>query len=160
MNLLQEFAYQFTLSETSGVQVYAALESSLNKIDGFSETGADTASLVADDQNAWATDVNIGARYTTAFNLVDFAPKASFSAHAGLVMSVGDTAENIRLHFAGAPNCRYIQSAADRERLGYTVGAGLNVPLDKNISLFVSGSAILRGDSHELNANVGMQFGF
>lgn len=85
---------------------------------------------------------------------------ATFSVDMGFVVSVGDTKDDIRLQFAGAEGYYYTQSAAERDRCGVTIGAGLNMPMDDNISLFLSGDAILRGDSRELNANFGVQCTF
>ena len=160
LNFLQEVAWDITLTENDNLQLFAAVESSLNQINAFGESGAGTASLQADEQDAWATDITVGARYTTQFAMIDFAPKATFSADMGIVASVGDTKEDIRLQFAGAKGYQYTQSAADRKRYGFTIGAGLNMPMDDNVSLFISGDAILRGDSYELNANFGVQCTF
>ena len=160
INFMQEVAWNIVLTENDNLQLFASIESSLNKIRAFSESDTSTASLHVDKQDAWATDITAGARYTTRFAMIDNAPKATFSVDLGVVASIGDTQEDIQLQFAGAKGYQYIQSAAERERWGFTVGAGLNIPMDENVSLFISGNAILRGDSNELNANLGVQCTF
>jgi len=160
INFMQEVAWNIVSTENDNLQLFASIESSLNKIGAFSESDTGTASLHVDEQDAWATDITAGARYTTRFAMIDYAPKATFSVDLGVVASIGDTQEDIQLQFAGAKGYQYIQSAAERERWGFTVGAGLNIPMDENVSLFISGNAILRGDSNELNANLGVQCTF
>ena len=160
VNFLQEFAWSFDLTEKSNVQVFASLESSYNDIDSYNESGVGTASLVASGQHAWATDITVGARYAVNFGAMTAAPEATFSCEAGVVVSVGDTTADTMMHFAGVPGIGFLQSSSDRDRVGGTVGFGLDIPMNDRISIGVGGRAVMRGDSHELNGNIGIRMNF
>lgn len=160
LNFMEEVS--FTLCESNGdsLSAYASLMSSVNRIGSFIETGADTASLAGDKRTAWATDISLGLRYASSFALVSGAPAAVAGIQTGLVFSVGDTTADLDLHFVGAPVSRYRISSARRNRVGYSLGGDLTVPVSGNMAVFGSAGAVLRGDSTEVNASVGLRVNF
>ena len=159
VNFMHESAYEFILEPSSYLLVFGTVESSWNRIDGFRETGAGTASLETDAQDAWATDVTLGLRYVQSFG--GFAlPSANFTLQAGVTASLGDTGCDMNMRFAGARKHGFTQSGADRDRWGYNLGATLHLPISETAAVNMGGEAILRGDSNEWNANVGVQYAF
>ena len=66
----------------------------------------------------------------------------------------------MHLRFAGARKHGYTQSGAERDRWGYNLGATLHLPISETAAVNMGGEAILRGDSNEWNANVGVQYAF
>lgn len=158
LNFSEELSYTQNLSEKSCLQGYLAVESSVNHIDSFTESGAGALSLGGAARNAWATDVTLGARYLQSFDTA--AGKGMLSLQAGLVASVGDTASNLELHFTGAPDVVYSVTSANRNRWGYNLGASVSVPLSKSTSVTAGVNAVLRGDSKEAGANIGLRTSF
>ncbi|MDO5472883.1 MAG: autotransporter domain-containing protein, partial [Akkermansia sp.] len=159
VNFMHESAYIVRLSQGSSLQVFGVVESSFSSIGGFREKGAGTASLVMESQDAWATDITLGLRYVQLLD--SFAlPQATLTLQAGVTAGVGDTSASSCLHFAGAPDKRYYQTGADRNRWGYNLGVGLHVPVSNTSAFYMSGETILRGDSYEWNGNVGFQIAF
>ena len=159
VNFMHESAYIVRLSQGSSLQVFGVVESSFSSIGGFREKGAGTASLVMESQDAWATDITLGLRYVQLLD--SFAlPQATLTLQAGVTAGVGDTSDSLHLHFAGAPDKRYYQTGADRNRWGYNLGVGLHVPVSNTSAFYMSGETILRGDSYEWNGNVGFQIAF
>ena len=160
VNFMHESAYEVAVDEANCVQFFGALESSMGKLGAFHEKGADTASLQVESQDAWMTTLSAGARYHYSFAAVDAAPAATLSLQAGLEYKLGDTESEVEMNFSGARSHAFRQSGSKRDSFGYNVGASLHVPVSARAAVYASGDAVLRGDSREVNANVGIQLAF
>ena len=158
VNFMQEVSYTHQLSKESSVMPYATIESSYNRIGGFAESGADTASLMGSQRKAWATDITVGARYISSFSAGS--ATGQLSLQAGIVASVGDTSSDLTLRFAGAPKVGFNVGAASHDRIGYSVGAGVQLPISADTAFTAGCNSILRGDSKEYGANVGVRVRF
>lgn len=155
INMQQEFAYTAKLNENNSLQPFFAVQSSVNFINGFHERGAGTASLVGSRRDAWATDLLLGARF-----IHSVANSVSVSLQTGIVASVGDTSSDLTLRFAGAPGVGFKSTAAHRNRWGYNVSAAVSVPVGANTAVTASAGTVLRGDSNETSASVGVRVAF
>ncbi len=160
LNFVEDISYTVRLSDEITLKPFAAVESSFNHISSFREAGYGTASLSGASQQAWATDITLGLRYNQQFHLVSDAPQAVFSAHVGSTASIGDTADTLRLHFAGAPGYGFEQRSAKRDRWAMSVGTSVNVPVSGKTSIYASVDALLRGDSSSVDAQAGVQIAF
>ena len=129
----------------------------MGKLDAFLEKGAGTASLQVESQDAWMTTLSAGARYHYRFAAVETAPAATLSLQAGLEYKLGDTESEVEMNFIGAGSHSFRQSGSKRDSFGYNVGASLHMPVSARAAIYASGDAVLRGDSREVNANVGLQ---
>ena len=160
VNFMHESAYAMALDESNSVQVFGAVESSLGKLGAFHEKGADTASLQVKGQDAWMTTLGVGARYMHHFAVVENAPSATLSLQAGVEYKLGDTESEVEVNFSGARRNGFKQSGTKRDIFGYNLGASLHVPVSARAAVYASGDAVLRGDSSEVNANLGVQVAF
>lgn len=161
VNFSEEVSYTCYMQDASTLRAYFSVLSSINNIGAFSEYGAGPLSLEGDARKAWATDLNLGVRYTQAFRWVqDLREKASITLQAGVVASVGDTTTGLDLRFAGAPKVGFHVQDAKRNRFGYNVGAELMVPMAPGFVVTGTLGAVARGDSHEVSASVGVWFSF
>ncbi|MBP3499950.1 MAG: hypothetical protein J6J97_07675, partial [Akkermansia sp.] len=160
VNFMHESAYGVSLAESHSVQVFGAVESSFNKLGAFHEKGADTASLQVESQDAWVTTLSVGARYLYSFAALESAPAATLSLQGGLELDFGDTESEVEMNFEGARSHSFRQSGAERDTFGYNLGASLHLPVSAKAAIYASGDAVLRGDSYEVNANVGLQMAF
>ncbi len=160
VNFMHESAWAMSLSESHSVQVFGAVESSFNKLGAFHEKGADTASLQVASQDAWVTTLSLGARYLYSFAALESAPAATLSLQGGLELDFGDTDSEVEMNFEGARARSFRQSGAERDTFGYNLGASLHLPVSAKAAIYASGDAVLRGDSYEVNANVGLQMAF
>lgn len=159
LNVLEEISYTIRVNEANSVQPFFAVESSINNIDSFTEQGASTASLAGGSQSAWAMDVTVGARFIHTFTTYS-GLTGSVNLQAGFIASLGDTSSELNLHFVGAPKTSFSVSTADRNHLGYNLSAGVLVPVTKHTSISISAGAIMRGDSEEASASVGVRVKF
>ena len=160
VNFMHESAWAMSLSESHSVQVFGAVESSFNKLGAFHEKDAGTASLQVESQDAWVTTLSLGARYLYSFAALESAPAATLSVQGGLEFDFGDTESEVEMNFEGARSHRFRQSGAERDTFGYNLGASLHLPVSAKAAIYASGDAVLRGDSYEVNANVGLQMAF
>lgn len=160
VNFLQELAYCVYADEERGLEVFGAVESSFNKVDSFSESGAGNASLLVDEQDAWATDVTLGLRYNHTLPSLGKAPAGMFTLQGGVVASLGDTNADATLRFAGASGYAFKQRAAERNRWGYSVGASVNLPVSASTAVFGSVDTVLHNNSYTIDAQLGLKMAF
>ena len=160
VNSLQDVAYTVWADEQQGVQVFGSVESSFNMIDAFSESGAGNASLLVDEQDAWATDVTLGLRYNRALPALGKALPGSLTVQTGVVASLGDRNHEVSMHFAGAADYGYKQYAAERSLWGYNVGVSVNLPVTAETALYGSAEAVIRNASTSVDAQLGVKMAF
>lgn len=158
LNFMQEISYRMQLEEGSYLQAFLSIDSSWNRIDSFSESGA--LSLSVQEQDAWATEVSLGLRYSSRFHVLPEAPPALWSLQTGAVASVGDTTADTTTSFTAIPGYSFLQSSADRGRWGWSIGSSLALPLSDRAALFGSAEGILRSDTTQFEAQIGLRYSF
>ncbi len=159
-NLMEEVNYTMSAGEKGSLQPFFAMEMSVNHLDGFDEEGAGNASLHGESRSAWAMDLTLEARYRYRFAALEKVPEATLGVEAGVVASVGDTMTEPDLNYRGAPEQKFTVSSAERNRWGYQISAMLTLPVAAETAVFVGGGAVLRGDSHQTNAQMGVRVNF
>lgn len=160
INITEEVAYDYHYSDKTVLQPYVAIDMNINRIDEFTDTGLGSANLHCRRQSAFATDITIGGRYIHDFSLVRNAPDATWTAQLGVTVSVGDTTADLDLNFVGAPEKRFIITTPKRDVVGLNVGTGLTVPVSEHTAIYGGVQAIIRGDSHSIDANLGVRYAF
>lgn len=156
INFMHEAAYSLKRTETSNWQIFGAVESSWNHMDSFRERGGANA-LYIRKQDAWATDVSMGLRYSVALDPIGDAPAGVFSIQTGAVGSVGDLTPAVKMSMNGVD---YRQECASRDRWGWEIGASLELPVSSSVSFFGTAEAIIRDGSHSIDGQVGMRVSF
>lgn len=152
INFLQDAAYTVLSNEKSNVQVFGTVESSWNDIDGCSD-----GVVSAGSQDAWATDVTAGVRYNRALRAFGNAPAGVFTAQTGVTASIGDIKSGVDMNLGGYG---YRQESATRNRWGWNIGAGVDVPVRTNVSVYGTAEAVLRGDSNSVDGQIGVKVSF
>lgn len=152
INFLQDAAYALLSREKDNVQVFGTIESSWNDIGSCSE-----GLISADGQDAWATDVTVGVRYNRSLRALGNAPAGVFSAQTGVTASIGDIKSGMDMSLGGFS---YRQESATRNRWGWNMGAGVDVPVRNNVSVYGMAETVLRGDSYNLDGQIGVKVSF
>ena len=152
INFLQDAAYTVLSREKDNVQVFGTIESSWNEIDSCSN-----GVVSAGSQDAWATDVTAGVRYNRALRAFGNAPAGVFTAQTGVTASIGDIKSGVDMSLGGYG---YRQESATRNRWGWNLGAGVDVPVRSNVSVYGTAEAVLRGDSNSVDGQVGVKVSF
>ena len=152
VNFMQDAAYTVLSCDDSNVQVFGTVESSWNEIDSFSDGMISGAS-----QDAWSTDVTVGLRYNHALPALGNAPAGVFSAQTGVTASIGDIKSGVDMNINGYG---YRQESATRNRWGWNLGAGVDVPVRTNMSVYGAVDAVMRGDSNSVDGQIGVKVSF
>lgn len=152
INFLQDAACTVLSSDHENVQVFGTIESSWNEIDSCSN-----GVISADSQDAWATDVTVGLRYNRALRAIGAAPAGVFTAQTGVSASIGDIKSGMDMDINGYG---YRQESATRNRWGWNIGAGVDVPVRTNVSIYGTAEAVLRGDSSSVDGQIGVKVSF
>lgn len=153
INFMQDAAYTLLSDAESAVQLFGTVESGWNRMDSFHD-----GIISGDEQDAWATDVTAGLRYNRALPTVSAkAPAGIVTAQTGVTAAIGDIKSGLDLTMNGYT---YRQESATRNRWGWNLGAGVDVPLRSNVSVLGTAESILRGDSSSVNAQIGLRVAF
>ena len=160
INFSQEFSYNIRRSDYTSFQPVFMIQSSINEIKDFTESGAGTASLSAKKREAWATDITMAVRLVHNFAALQNAPFATLTVQAGVTASVGDTCSDLTLSFLGAPATSFTLRGARHDRVGGHVNVNVSLPIARDRAIFGGVGAIMRGDMNELDATVGIRFNF
>ena len=152
INFMQEAACTVYSNAAESVQVVGTVESSWNTMDNISD-----GMLYADDQSAWSTDVTVGVRYNRALRALGYAPAGVFTAQAGVTASIGDINPALEVGMGGYT---WRQDCAKRNRWGWSLSAGVDVPVKTNVSVYAAGETVLRGDSNSVNGQIGVRVAF
>lgn len=153
INFMQDAAYTLLSDAESAVQIFGTVESGWNRMDSFHD-----GIISGAEQDAWATDVTAGLRYNRALPAVSAkAPAGIFTAQAGVTAAIGDIKSGLDLTMNGYT---YRQESATRNRWGWQLGVGVDVPVRSNVSVFGTAESILRGDSNSLDGQIGVRVAF
>lgn len=161
VNLAYELSYAFKINDSSVIMPLFTVESSFASIDGFSETGGlGNASLNVKSQDAFSTVFGLGTRYAKTFGLFSKAPRASFEVTALVTGEVGDQGAPVKASFLGTPGHSYKLDPASSSRIGFLIGAGLNVPVSNSVSVFGGGTFEVRSETSDVSGNIGVRYSF
>ena len=152
INFMQDAAYTLLIREKDNVQVFGTVESSWNEIDSFSD-----GMVSGSSQDAWATDVTVGLRYNRALRAIGHAPAGVFTVQSGVTASIGDVKSGVDMSIGGYG---YRQESATRNRWGWNLGAGVDVPVRSNVSVYGAADAVMRGDSTSVDGQIGVKVSF
>lgn len=155
VNFLQDVAYTVLAREKDTVQMFGTIESTWNKMNGFTEKGA--YALHVDDQDAWTTDVTVGVRYNRMLPAWGNAPAGVFSAQTGVTGTLGDVDAETEMSLNGF---RFSQESARRDRWGWNIGVGVDVPVRSNVSIYATAETVVRGDSNSVDGQIGVKVAF
>ena len=161
LNFAYELSYTFQLDAKSTIAPLFTVESSLGWIGSYSEKGdIGNAALHLDRQDAWATILGLGGRYTRDFSVISSAPSARFEAMALMTFDVGDQGAPLTASFMGAPGRNFTVNPAANNRIGALIGAGVTVPFNERLSAFGGTNFEFRSGTRDFTANVGVRYTF
>ena len=164
LNISEEISYDWKVNEKTTIQPFAAVDLSWNRIKEFTDSFADPeywamATHVA-KQDAFIAEFTVGGRYIRDFACVTDAPDATWYFQLGVAVTAGDVDSNLDCNFAGSPDRHFTVEAAERDRVGLDLGTGITIPMSQHWAIYGNAEVIFRGDSHNLNAQLGAQYAF
>ena len=96
-------------------------------------------------------------RYNCALRAWGNAPAGMFSAQAGVRTSVGDINPSMELGMGGYT---WRQDCAKSNRWGWSMSAGVDVPVRTDVSVFGAAETVLRGDYNSAGGQIGVRVAF
>ncbi len=160
LNITEEVSYDWKVNDKTTIQPFAALDLNWNTIKSFTDGDVGSMNMHVKRQRALAADLTVGGRYIRDFALLRNVPDATWYAQLGVTVSLGQRDCDMECNFVGAPNTPFTIYAAKRDRVGLNLGTGITIPVTERCAIFANGEAILRGDSHNINAQIGVQVAF
>ncbi|MGF0069734.1 autotransporter domain-containing protein [Candidatus Spyradosoma sp. SGI.093] len=155
--LSYEASYAFAVADWAKVSPVASLSAAWNTIEGWTESGADAALRIGDqDALTWLAGAGARADFEFANPFTD-AAKARVGAYALFTAEFGERSCGVDASFADTGE-GFRQGYDDPSRYALQLGATASLPLSGNTALFGGVSTELREDETNLNANVGVRF--
>ena len=164
LNISEEISYDWKVNEKTTIQPFAAVDLSWNRIKDFTDSFENPeywsmATHVA-KQDAFIAEFTVGGRYIRDFACVTDAPDATWYFQLGVAVTAGDVDSNLDCNFVGSPDRHFTVEAAERDRVGLDLGTGITIPMSQHWAIYGNAEVIFRGDSHNLNAQLGAQYAF
>jgi len=132
--------------ERTLIQPLAGLQLSTLKIDGFTETGGDSA-LTFDDQRYDSYKGSLGARLTQQLFERENGSRMELELRGRWVHEFGDTTASLDAGFASDPGATFRVSDGDIARDSAVLGAGLDTWFTRQTRLFVDYGTELNPDN-------------
>ncbi|MDO4817922.1 MAG: autotransporter domain-containing protein [Akkermansia sp.] len=164
LNISEEISYDWKINEKTTIQPFAAVDLSWNRIKDFTDSFANPdysamATHVA-KQDAFIAEFTVGGRYIRDFACVTDAPDATWYFQLGVAVTAGDVDSDLDCNFVGSADRHFTVEAAERDRVGLDLGTGITIPVTQHWAVYGNAEVIFRGDSHNLNAQLGAQYAF
>ncbi len=160
LNISEEVTYDWKINEKTTIQPFAAVDLNWNRINSFTDGDIGSANMHVDRQTAFMAEFTLGGRYIRDFACVTDAPDATWYFQLGVAVAVGQLDSDMHCYFVGAPDYPFTIQAEERDRVGLDLGTGITIPVAQHWSVYGNAEVIFRGDSHHLNAQIGVQYAF
>lgn len=156
-----ELGYTLGLNEefTHILQPLVSASITSAKIDGYTESGTiGGAALEYDGDSLVYGTVGIGFRYQGVLSQSVHERNTVLEIRALLTQDFGDTTDEAKVAMAGGE--MFSVSGTDTTGTGYTLGAGLTIPVEVQTTIFADVDMTIRPDFTGIRANVGMRYDF
>ena len=160
LNISEEVTYDWKINEKTTIQPFAAVDLNWNRINSFTDGDIGGANMHVDRQTAFMAEFTLGGRYIRDFACVTDAPDATWYFQLGVAVAAGQLDSDMHCYFVGAPDYPFTIQAEERDRVGLDLGTGITIPVAQDWSVYGNAEVIFRGDSHHLNAQIGVQYAF
>lgn len=160
LNISEEVTYDWKINEKTTIQPFAAVDLNWNRINSFTDGDIGSANMHVGRQTAFMAEFTLGGRYIREFACVTDAPDATWYFQLGVAVAAGQLDSDMHCYFVGAPDYPFTIQGEERDRVGLDLGAGITIPVAQHWSVYGNAEVIFRGDSHHLNAQLGVQYAF
>lgn len=128
------------------------------KVDGYKEKGSiGNAGLEADDASLTYGTVGIGLRYQGVIHESVFERFAVLELRAQVTQDFGDKTDEAAVAMG---RNKYSVYGTDTTGTGYTLGAGLSIPVQLHTTVFADVDMTIRPDYTGCRANLGLRYDF
>lgn len=136
------------------LQPFLTLQAVSSTLEAFSESGS-TAALHASKQTASFAELSLGLRGETTL-----ADCLHLRVQGEITATAGDTASEMQLHFAEAPEHPFCVQGAECDTLGYRMNISLELPLSPACSLQADAAMHLQSHAQTIDSQIGILLHF
>lgn len=156
-----ELGYTFALDEEYTHILQPIVNASITsaQVDKYSESGSiGNAGLEYDSNSLVYGTVGAGLRYQGVLNQSVYERNTVLELRAMVTADFGDKTDEASVSMAGGKVNTV--SGTDTTGVGYTIGAGLSIPVQMQTTLYADVDMTLRTDYTGVRANVGLRYDF
>ena len=156
-----ELGYTFALDEEYSHILQPIVSASITsaQVDKYRESGSIGNAALEYDSNALVYGtVGAGLRYQGVLSQSVFERNTVLEVRAMVTADFGDKTDEASVSMAGGKVNTV--SGTDTTGLGYTIGAGLSIPVQMQTTLYADVDMTLRTDYTGVRANVGLRYDF
>ncbi len=159
---MYELTYDIALNEDKTAFFQPLFNASIvkNNIDGFSETGAGNAGLQMGKLDAVTGTVSLGGRLMGLFGNNLFGREALGELRVQVLQDMGPSSAGGDVAYIINPGLTQHITGSKIGKTGVQFGAGLNIPVAEQGTLYFDGNVDLRNRATSVNASVGYRYNF
>lgn len=160
--MMYELARNYELNEdgTSVLQPLLNLSITKTSLRGFRESGQKDLALNVSKQEWTSASVGVGMRWKRQMGTTVFDRSAQLELRAMVAHDLGDTRGEAGVALQANPGSIQRMKCEEAGATSLQLGAGLNVPLQEDASIFTNVSADLRSGMHSWNVSAGFRYSF
>jgi uncharacterized protein with beta-barrel porin domain len=159
---MYEVTYDVALNENKTSILQPLVNASIVKtsLNGYTETGADAASLRVGKQDWTTGTIALGARWMGLVGKNVFGKAILAEVRANVAQDVGDTQGETTVRFNGNPSASQTVYGAEVGRTAFQLGIGLSLPTGPQGTIFCNGNADIRSGAHAISGALGYRYSF
>lgn len=159
---LYELTYDVALDDdkTSVLQPLANVMVANTRMDGYAESGAGGAGLSVGKQEMTSTVLGLGLRWLQQGGAGVFGREARLELRANVAQELGDHRGSADVALLANPSVRVNVRGAQVGRTALQLGAGLSLPLDDDVQVYMNANADFRRGEVAWDGSIGLRVSF
>lgn len=159
---MYELTYDVYLNESKSSVFQPLLNASIIKtsMDGYTETGAGNAGLNVGKQDWTTGTLALGGRWMGLVGSNIFGREALAEFRVNVAQDMGDHRGKTGVGFLANPAYTQTVRGAKIGMTALQIGAGLNVPVGTQSTIFINGNADVRDGASSVNGSIGYRYNF
>lgn len=162
VGFMYELTYDTYLNEDDTAILQPLLNLSIvnSHVDGYTETNAGNAGLNVGRQTMTTGTIALGLRAMGELSTNALGRSAFGEFRVNIAQDMGDSRSSADVAFSGAPGATASMQGAKIGKTAFQIGAGLNVPIEENSSIYFDVNADFRAHATSVNGSVGYRYDF
>lgn len=155
-----EAAYEIKIDNNWIIQPLGNLTIGYHNTGSYNEAGLNDAGLAVDSVSQAVVRLGAGARARYTFEQDAYNQKGMCEIRALIVQDLTDISPDVSQGFIGGSGAKWDVNGSGMGKTAFQVGAGVNVFVESNVSLFADVNTEFRSDASSLGGNLGVRVTF
>lgn len=162
LGAMYELTYDIAMNKKKTAIIQPLFNASIvtTSMDGYDESGAGNAGLHVDDMDMTTGSIALGARLIGVLDSDVFGRESTGELRVNVAQDMGDRRAAADVGFMANPAFRQRVDGAKMGATAIQVGAGLNIPVSDQGTIFVDGSGDFRSGATSVNGTLGYRYSF